>query len=136
MNHAKYGISVNGLGVALLAIVLSSCVSVGVVKLSQNTARIVVEASAFHRADDAQHWAFRQGATPPPPCGFDRFIVLSTEADGRNAGDFGSTPVDAFTIRMYRSDEPSPDALDAREVLGEDWEITVARDRRSIAGCE
>ena len=116
--------------------VLSACVSVGVVKLSQNTARVVVHGSEFHDATAAQHWAFRQSAITTIQCGFDQFIVLSADADGRNAADWGSTPVDALIIRMYHADDSDPEALDAREVLGKDWETVVERGRRPIMGCE
>ena len=122
--------------VALALILFTSCVSVGVVKLSQNTARVVVQGSAFHDATNAQQWAYRQSAITTIQCGFDRFIVLSADAGGRHAGDWGATSVDALTIRMFKAEEESAvDALDAREVLGEDWENIVERDQRPVAGC-
>lgn len=120
----------------IVGVVLSSCVSVGVVKLSQNTARVVVHGSGFHDATAAQQWAFRQSAITTIQCGFDQFIVLSAEAGGRHAADWGSTPVDALIIRMYHATESDPEALDAREVLGEDWKTVVEREQRPIVGCQ
>ena len=87
----------------------TSCVSVGVVKLSQNTARVVVHGSAYHDATAAQQWAFRQSAITTIQCGFDQFIVLSAEADGRHAANWGATPVDALIIRMYHATESDPE---------------------------
>lgn len=81
-------------------------------------------------------WAFRQSAITTVQCGFDQFIVLSAEADGRHAADWGATPVDALIIRTYHATESDPEALDAREVLGEDWKSVVGRDQRSIVGCQ
>ena len=120
----------------IAATVLASCVSVGVVKLSQNTARIIVHGSEFHDATAAQQWAFRQSAVTTIQCGFDQFIVLSAEAGGRHAADWGSTPVDALIIRMYDATEADPEALDARDVLGEDWKTIVDRERKPIVGCQ
>ena len=134
--HAAIGRVFYGLAIAAATAVLTSCVSVGVVKLSQNTARVVVHGSGFHDATAAQHWAFRQSAITTIQCGFDQFIVLSADADGRNAADWGSTPVDALIIRMYHADDSSPEALDAREILGKDWETVVDRDQRPIVGCQ
>lgn len=31
---------------------------------------------------------------------------------------------------------PAPEALDAREVLGEDWKTVVEREQRPIVGCQ
>ena len=126
----------HALALVIVGAVLISCVSVGVVKLSQNTARVVVHGSEFHDATAAQQWAFRQGAITTIQCGFDQFIVLSAEAGGRHAGDWGSTPVDALIIRMYHTTESAPEALDAREVLGQAWITVVERDQRPIVGCQ
>ena len=123
------------LALSLCAVLVASCASVGVVKLSQNTARVVVHGPAIHDATNVQEIAYRQSAITTIQCGFDLFIVESADASGRHAGDWGSMPVDALIIEMYRADEATADALDAREVLGEDWEAIVQRYRKRIAGC-
>ena len=134
-SNDKWQASVCLAGIVLAAAVLSSCMSVGVVKMSKNSARIVVEGSALHQAHEAQQAAFRQAAVTTIQCGYDGFIVLDAEADGRSAGDWGSTPVDAFTIRMFVAIEAPDDALLAREVLGERWQEIVKRERKPVPGC-
>ena len=122
-------------GIVLVGAVLASCMSVGVVKMSKNTARIVVEGTSLHQARDAQEQAFRQAAVTTIQCDYDSFIVLDAEAHGRQAGEWGSAPVDAFTIRMFVGTAAPTDALIAREVLGKDWPAIVRRERKLVPGC-
>ena len=113
----------------LAAAVLASCMRVGVVKMSKNTARIVVEGTSLHQARDTQEQALRQAAVTTIQCGYDSFIVIYAEAHGRQAGEWGLAPVDAFTIRMFIATAAPTNALAAREVLGKDWPaiVTVRR---------
>ena len=122
-------------GIVLAVAVLASCMSVGVVKMSKDTARIMVEGTSLHQARDAQEQAFRQAAVTTIQCGYDSFIVLDAEAHGRQAGEWGSAPVDAFTIRMFIATAAPADALIAREVLGKDYAAIVKRERKSVPGC-
>ena len=119
--------------VALAPAILASCVSIGVIPLSSNTARVVVD-----RASDgasAQREAFRHAAIVTIQCGFDRFTVLTADTGSSVSGSYmfmGATHKEVLTFRMLGStDDPEgTDSIDAREVLGKNWKGIVERERR------
>ena len=128
------GLAVGGvkpfMQLAALVVVLSftGCASVGVIPLSGNTARVLVEVSPLcsNPAVAAQELALHHASIATINRGFDRFVVQSAEAGSRTGNQYGSIARDSITIRMFRTNEEgAAEALDARTILGPDWEEVV-----------
>lgn len=90
-------------------------------------ARITVEAGSLCSAVQAQDLALHHASIATINYGFDRFIILSADAGSRSSGSaYGGMPRDTVTIRMFQAGEDGADeALDARTILGPNWEEVV-----------
>ena len=128
MNNRVGEISRPFIQLAALVLSLSGCASVGVIPLSGNTARVLVEVSPLcsNPAVAAQELALHHASVATIARGFDRFVVQSAEAGSRTGNQYGSIARDSVTIRMFHTgEEGSEEALDARTILGPNWEEVV-----------
>ena len=128
-----------------LAVVMTllGCARTSVVQLSENQARILVDAATVCGPTGAQHVAYQQAAVATISLGYDRFRVLalggSQQAAGYQSTTYGegglypttiNTPYIRYGselhIEMFREgDQKGFDAVSARATLGADWQSIV-----------
>ena len=128
MKNGEEAVCRSCIWLAALVLLVSGCASVGVIPLSGNMARVLVEVSPLcsNPAVAAQELALHHASVATIDRGFDRFVVQSAEAGSRTGNQYGSIARDSVTIRMFRTgEEGSEEALDARTILGANWEGVV-----------
>ena len=133
-----------------LSLVMAGCASTSTVSLDADTIEIAVHVATICDANDAARLARRQAAVETIRRGFDEFVVVDSVRGDHPVdqppvtarttlyGD-STTPIfseDAplvahhrvLTVRMFPAGAGGSDrAVDARTVLGDDWESVAAK---------
>jgi hypothetical protein len=133
-----------------IVLTLAGCASSSVIDLDSSTIQISTSAAPACGAQGAQEVAVKRAAIETINRGYDRYIILGG-GQQNNVGVVGYTPITANTygsrtyvsggqpiiggshdqqlmVRMFRPSDPGyENAVDARRVLGPEWQKTVAK---------
>ena len=124
----------------LCTALMTGCAKTSSIQLAANVAQITVEAPPACGTPGAQKVAFEEAAATTLRLGYDSFLVAGQAEDRHSVGSqsvaagnsdavvkssmslkflrYGQT----FQILMFRFGDDSENAIDARRVLGPDWE--------------
>ena len=146
------GLKLMRVALLVLAILLTGCVRVSTVPLATDVVQVTAQADSACGQEGAERAALHQASVETIKRGFDRFMVVGTNAlstvrqvgqtpiTGQvtpygNVNVYGGYPIYAethkqvFTVQMFRTGDPAGNkALSARELLGDNWKELVAKD--------
>lgn len=131
-----------------IAIILASCASASTIPLAKDTIQITARAAPACGGQGAEKVAIKQAAIETLTRGYDKFIIVNAAASS-NIQVVGHSPVYANTygntttftggspiyggthnqgivVKMFKvGGQGSSNALDAKEILGAEWEKAV-----------
>lgn len=136
---------IKNLPIILSILALSACASSETTRLANNMVRIDVSAAPACGSSGALRLVEKMAAVETIRLGFDKYIIAGTDSQnnvrvvGANyqpnyaTGGIQATPIiggsrdAAVTVVMFKSSDPNGvNAIDARQVLGANWQQVVS----------
>lgn len=118
-------------------LVVAGCVETSVQPLTQSSFKISTEAEDMCGAKGTREIAFREAAIEVIKRGFDRFIIVGDQSKSAITGavfttygglqSYGTNTQDMVVQIIQKGDPRYNDALSARQSLGPDWQVIVAK---------